>query len=192
MINDPYIGPQTKWYRGPVRRSNPTYGEGIADMFCPRCGSTDMWNGPEENGYTCRRCGKHFFLMHGIDNDAEYEIRQNGAVVVEKVPRAELMDSAWGAVMDGMDSGDAYYNTARDYYGSIYTALETDEAAQDPASVQYRNRLDTDIPSIELQYVINDGMADSIRRGDEIYIPGTPLSIKRTKNRRAKRGKGRR
>lgn len=189
MINDPYIRPQTKWYRGPVRGSNPTYGQGICDMFCPRCGGTDIWNGPEDNGYTCRRCGKHFLIAHDINYDAEYDVYDNGGIVHESVPRTELKDRAWGAMLNEMDLGDTYYNNARDYYGPIYTELETDEAALDPASVEYRNRLDTDIPYIELQYAVDGGLADSIRVGERLNIPGTTLAIKRTKNRKTRRGK---
>lgn len=192
MSRDGFVRPQTRAYRGPVRRSDPGYGRGEIALFCPNCGGTDLLIGPGPNGFMCRTCGKHFILVDPAipDDSKEYAVHSRGAVAAERIPRQEVRRVAWDVVMDGMDQDDTYRNTARDYYGPIYTELETDEAYLDPASAEYRFGLDTDIPNIELNYAFDRGYVDSLQRGDSLDIPGTPLSIKRTKNKRKGR-KGR-
>lgn len=190
MRYDSYVGPQTPRYKGPVRDMIPEYGNGYVETFCPLCGGTEVENTGDRDRFRCLSCGAGFILggPMTIDDDALYEISHRGSVQYEDIPRSDLRNTAWGTMLDGSDGCDTYANLARDYYGDIYAQYETEDAYMDPASAVSRQNLEMDIPYRELETAIDRGYIDGMSVGDSIHLPGTPLSIRRTRNIR----KGRR
>ena len=189
MKGDAYVGPQTPRYRGPVRDIMPEYGNGYVETFCPECGGTQVENIGDRDHFVCRHCGRRFYLGGASDYDdrSEYEISHRGAVEFERVPRWALRSEAWTIVMDHIDDSDDYQNLARDYYGDIYSQYETEEAYLDPASAVSRQNMVADIPYRELETLMDRGYIDGLGVGETVYLPDTPLSITRTRNRKGGR-----
>lgn len=189
MIYDPSMEPQTSRYRGPVRYMVPEYGNGYVETFCPACGGTDLMNTRDRDHFMCNTCGRRFVLGSALDydEDAKFEISHGGSPEYENVPRWDVRRMAWDTVMDHIDDTDTYRNLARDFYGQYYEQYETEEAYLDPSCAVSRENLVTDIPYRELDAVMDRGYIDGMTVGDTVDLPGTPLSIRRTKNRKGVR-----
>lgn len=188
-------------YRGPVEWVEPTYHTGYAKMFCPKCGSTDLEEKPESfwrrnssyppgRYYICNNCDYAFITTELPDSelrDRRYTIYRHQSPEYEDVD--DPIAAAWEALQDSRDSTDTYRNLARDYYGKAYSDLESDDWIDDPASQDTAYRMEMDIPAVELNHVAQEGYIDGMFVGNEVWIPGTPITIVRTKNSRAKKGK---
>lgn len=180
--------PATEWYRGPVRWVNPTYGEGYAEMFCPRCGSTAL-KSLDRNGkkLRCSDCGRTFRLdFYPDDRGREYSINHCGTAEYEHLPADDVNYYASGTVVDHEDAG-RLHELASSYYGESYDALYDDEYdVIDDAEI--RNGLNYDVPFVEINHLTSNGYLGGMEVGDELCVPGTDVSIIRTKNAKSRRG----
>ncbi len=71
---------------------------------------------------------------------------------------------------------------ASDYYGDAYDELYRGENFDDDGAFELRCSLTYDIPSVEIDHLIKKGYIGGMEVGDEIFVPGTEVSIVRTKN----------
>lgn len=164
-------------------------------MFCPGCGCTDLdcigsSSAGRTTSYKCLGCGAVFRLAPRDDTaDKRFTIKHYGCPEREDVFRDDVYNSAWDTVVDRQFFSDAYQNLARDYYGRAYSDLESEEMMDDPDAEYTQRCLDLDIPFVELAHVDEEGYIDGMDVGDEVFIPGTPLSIVRTKNSKHRKGR---
>ena len=182
--------PATPWYDGPVRGINPTYGQGYADMFCPKCGSTGL-ESLEKYGrkYRCRQCGRVFKLdLHPEDKGMEYSVNYGGDPQYKRLSADDVGYCAFGTVMDREDAG-RLSELASSYYGDAYDDLYSDEHMGDSGSAEIMYDLTYDVPSVEIDHLTRRGYLGGMEVGDEIFVPGTNVSIVRTKNSKSKKGK---
>lgn len=176
------------YYSGPVRWVEPTYGNGYADMFCPECGSTEL-DSLERYGrkLRCRRCGRVFNLELYPDNDGkEFSINYGGDPKYERLPADEVGYYAFGTIVDEEDYG-RMSELAAHYYGDAYTDLYDDDS--DLSDMEVGGRLVYDVPSVEVNHIVRKGYVGGMSRGDEIFVPGTDVSIVRTKNFKTRKSK---
>ncbi len=180
-------GEPSEFYRGPVEYINPTYGQGYAKMFCPRCGSTDLESLERyDRKLRCRECGRVFELVLYPNNEGrEYSINYGGDPKYERLPADDVNYYAFGTVMDEEDAGHID-ELATSYYGSAYNDLYRDEY-DDLTYAEIRNNLAYDVPSVEINHLTKNGYIGGMEVGDEIFVPGTDVSIVRTKNSKARK-----
>ena len=181
-----YPGPR---YRGPVTWVEPKYGLGQADMFCPRCGSTDLIKS-YSGSYGCNTCRCAFSLKELTSDEMKgrrYAVYANQSLERDDVD--DPLEAAWDTIQDTRDSTDSYRNLARDYYGKAYSDLESEEWMDDPASADDAYRMEMDVPTVELVHIGSKGYIEGMDVGDEIWVPNTPITIVRTKNSKSKKGK---
>ncbi len=91
--------PATPRYKGPVRRIYPTWGQGYAEMFCPKCGSTDIESlGKYGKKYGCRECGRVFKLELTDAETREYSIYGCGYLYHEGLSAGDIDDCAYDTI----------------------------------------------------------------------------------------------
>lgn len=182
-------GEPSEFYRGPVEYINPTYGHGHAKMFCPRCGSTELESLERyDRKLRCRKCGRVFELVLYPNNEGrEYSINYFGEPEYEGLPADDVNYETCGTVVDCEDDG-RLHELASSYYGGAYDDLYSDECdVMDSAEI--RRRLGFDVPFVEINHLTENGYIGGMEVGDEIFVPGTEVSIVRTKNSKARKGK---
>ena len=182
-------GEPSEFYLGPVEYINPTYGHGYAKMFCPRCGSTELESLERyDRKLRCRKCGRVFELVLYPNNEGwEYSINYGGDPQYERLPADDVNYYAFGTVMDQEDAG-RLHELASSYYGGAYDDLYSDDF-DDLGSAEIRYDLTYDVPSVEINHLTKKGYIGGMDVGDEIFVPGTNVSIVRTKNSKVKKGK---
>ena len=190
MLEETYIGPSSG-YKGPVTGLDPGLWHGHAELFCPRCGSTALdcigfsravkWQATLE----CQECGAVFKrASRDVKTDKRFAIMHYGDQVRKDVFRGEVYDRAWETIVDRQFFGGDLQELAREYYGEAYETLESEYGPRCA-----KRSLDLDVPLVELACAVREGYIDGMDVGDEVRLPGTPISIVRTKNSKVKKGK---
>ena len=176
-------------YKGPVKWVAPMYGAGVADMFCPRCASTDLESlDGTDTRFRCRECGRMFNLVLEPENkERRYVIKHDGDTVCRNLTADRVNNYAFDTVFGCEDAGHMYW-LGCEYYGEPMMrqyALDDER----PAYTDPRSILGYDIPSVEINHLTEKGYIGGMEVGDEIFVPDTRVSIIRTRNSKTRKGK---
>ena len=188
--NEPMPG-----YKGPVRSIEPTRGRGKVDMFCPRCGSTDVCvRDAGDSIYACNSCGRRFRLDPTIDDSKEFYICSrefnNASDRKQSILDYAIYDVA---EYDYCDCQEYLYDQASSYYGPEFAEVFDGYYSEGKYPYEDEETVDLlawDPLATEVNYMIDAGYFGGMKVGEHANIPGTPIRVTRTKN--AKAGKGKR
>ncbi len=178
-------------YKGPVRWVYPgcEYGESRSAMFCPRCGSTEVGMTGKDGrsgveAYRCSACGAGFKLAENRRVAGKrFSIRCDGEGMYGEVTRDDVEDALYDDLLESQGYGDdRYYKLASSYYGEAYDDLRSYDSDDDDEGSRMMSLMELDVPFAEAGHVISHGYIDGMDVGDEVRLPGTPVSIVRTKN----------
>lgn len=175
------------YYEGPVTYVDPGSGYGRAGIFCPRCGS--VYFEYVGIGFRCLDC-RRTFVWHSNGPSAEgkeFSVYCNGSLEYEHLPLDDVNHCARKAIKE-KENVSRLDALATRYYGSRYLKLDSPEYAGDPEYHAIRKDLRYDIPSVEI-----DNMCiwhvPNMEVADRYIVPGTSISIVRTKNSKHRKGR---
>lgn len=174
-------------YEGPIRWMEPTKCKGRADLFCPRCGSTDLDLLDAGQGlYGCNRCGRRFRLDTSMDDSKRFSVRTSQSYRRDDVTQEGLWDGIWDvANVDFGDGAGYFYDLGCSYYGDAYADLIEDYYSNGNGEVEdeeYIDAISSGPVVVAANSMIERGYLGGLEVGEHADIPGTPIRVTRTKN----------
>lgn len=175
------------YYTGPVSYTYPTTGTGCANRFCPFCGST-YWDYAPAGGRKCLTCGREYGRCDDSDyRGKEFSVCLGGVPLYENQRMNDAYDNACDVIRYKEDP-DRLDALARSYYGHAHLRLDGGDYYHDPEYEYIREQLRYDVPLVELRELCwRRGYAENMEVGDRYIVPGTTVSIVRTKNSKTKK-----